>query len=140
MTTATFLPHAPTTEATAATNTAATNTAATTATAADPQSSRAVDAVATEPTPQQDCRRERVVVEADEIVFRAGEATITLSSSGGGVVEIHAPALRLTGDQILSEATDTNTTAGRRVVSEAVGVSELLGRLVRVDGQCVKIS
>lgn len=83
---------------------------------------------------------QQIVVEADEIVFRAGEATITLSKSQGGIVEIHAPTLRLTGDDILSEAAETNTTAGRRVVSEAISVSELLGRLIRVDGQCVKIS
>lgn len=82
----------------------------------------------------------RLVVEADEIVFKAGKATITLSKSSGGIVEIHAPQLRLTGTDILSEATESNTTAGRRVVSEALSVTELLGRLVRVDGQCVKIS
>lgn len=82
----------------------------------------------------------QIVVEAEEIVFRAGDATITLSREQGGIVEIHAPTLRLTGDNILSEATESNTTVGRRIVSEAISVSELLGRLVRVDGQCVRIT
>ena len=84
--------------------------------------------------------KKRIVVEADEIVFKAGDATITLSKADGGIIEIHAPQLRLSGTDIVSEATESNTTAGRNVVSEALSVSELLGRLVRVDGQCVKIS
>ena len=101
---------------------------------------RPQDSTSAKPTSQQEGRPQRIVVEADEIVLKAGEATITLSRSHGGIIEIHAPALRLLGDQILSEATDSNTTVGRRVVSEAISVSELLGRLVRVDGQCIKIS
>lgn len=131
MTTATLVPPAGNPSAETASPPAGSLAAATSPAESSAAGASAAD---TSTAPQQ------IVVEADEIIFRAGEATITLSKSQGGIVEIHAPTLRLTGDDILSEAAETNTTAGRRVVSEAISVSELLGRLVRVDGQCVKIS
>ena len=41
---------------------------------------------------------------------------------------------------IHSAAAETNTVTGRHIVSESLGETELLGKLVRIDGQCVKIS
>ena len=87
-----------------------------------------------------EAKPKRVEIEADEIVFKAGEATITMKKADGGIVEIHAPNLKLTGDNILSEASNNNTTAGKNVICEAISVADLLGKLVRVDGQCVRIS
>ena len=89
-----------------------------------------------QPTPSQD---KQVVVEADEIVFRAGEATLTLKRDGG-VIEIRAPEIRLVGKQITSEAEENHTTKGNMVVSEAGKFSDLLGKLIRINGQCVKIN
>ena len=85
-------------------------------------------------------RPERVVVEADEIVFKAGEATLTLSCRNGGTLEICAPRIQIRGDEVLSEATQTNSVVGHHVVTEAELAADVLGKLIRIDGQCVKIN
>lgn len=83
---------------------------------------------------------ERVVVEADEIVFKAGEATLTLSCRNGGTLEICAPRIQIRGEEVLSEATQTNSVVGHHVVTEAELAADVLGKLIRIDGQCVKIN
>lgn len=81
-----------------------------------------------------------VVVEADEIVFKAGAATLSLSSRDGGTLEIRAPHVRILGENVLSEAEQTNSVVGRNVVTEAELAADVLGKLIRINGQCVKIN
>jgi hypothetical protein len=82
----------------------------------------------------------RIVVEADEIVFKAGGATFTLRNDGNGTIEIAAGSIVLKGEEITSAADQTHTTKGTMIVSEAAKFSDLLGKLIRINGQCVKIN
>jgi len=94
----------------------------------------------TAPTRIEEKPPERVILEADEIVFKVGDATLTLSREGSGTIELRAPNIRLIGDEVHSEATGTNTVVGETVVSEATQTSDLLAKLIRINGQCVKIN
>jgi hypothetical protein len=85
-------------------------------------------------------RPKRIVVEADEIVFKAGEATISLSSANDGTVEIRAAHVHILGEQVVSEARQTNSIVGHDVVTEAALATDVLGKLIRINGQCVKIN
>lgn len=98
---------------------------------ADVESPRAMPAVAAD---------RRLVIDADEIVFRAGGATLTLRNEGAGVIELSAPEIRIHGENVISEASHQHTTRGEFVVSEAAMFSDLLGKLIRINGQCVKIN
>ncbi|QDU41253.1 hypothetical protein Mal4_56180 [Maioricimonas rarisocia] len=92
------------------------------------------------PAPVEEKSPERVILEADEIVFKVGEATLTLSKEGSGTIELRAPNVRLVGEHVLSEASASNTIVGETVVSEATQTSDLLAKLIRINGQCVKIN
>jgi hypothetical protein len=48
--------------------------------------------------------------------------------------------VRIHAEEILSEAQGTNTIAGEHVIAEAEMHADLLGKLIRIDGQCVKIN
>jgi hypothetical protein len=85
-------------------------------------------------------RPERIVIEADEVTFRVGGASLTLTKENGGTLEIRAAKVRIQGEDILTEAAGTNTIAGGNVVAEAELHADLLGKLIRIDGQCVKIN
>jgi hypothetical protein len=81
-----------------------------------------------------------VVVEADQIILKAGEAMLILNRANGGTLEIRAPRVVIHGDDVTSEAEHTNTLAGHSVVTEAVVHADVLGKLIRINGQCVKIN
>jgi hypothetical protein len=83
---------------------------------------------------------EHIVVEADEITLRVGNAVIKLTKENGGTLEIHAANVRIHGNSILSQATQTNSMVGEHVIAEAEMHADLLGKLIRIDGQCVKIN
>jgi hypothetical protein len=83
---------------------------------------------------------QRLVIEADEVTFRVGEAVLSLTKENGGTLEIRARHVRLRGEEIVSQATGTNAVVGEHVVAEAEMHADLLGKLVRIDGQCVKIN
>lgn len=83
---------------------------------------------------------EQLVVEADEITLRVGEAILKLTKENGGTLEIRAANVRILGNSILSHATETNSVVGEHVVAEAEMHADLLGKLIRIDGQCVKIN
>jgi hypothetical protein len=85
-------------------------------------------------------RQDRVVVEAEEITFRVGGASLTLTKENGGTLKIRAARVRIRAEEISSEATGTNAIAGEHVVAEAEMHADLLGKLIRIDGQCVKIN
>jgi hypothetical protein len=85
-------------------------------------------------------RLERLLIEADEITFRVGGATLSLTKENGGTLEIRAGHVRIHAEEILSEAAGTNAITGETVVAEAEMHADLLGKLVRIDGQCVKIN
>lgn len=85
-------------------------------------------------------RLERLLIEADEITFRVGGATLSLTKENGGTLEIRAGHVRIHAEEILSEAAGTNAITGESVVAEAEMHADLLGKLVRIDGQCVKIN
>jgi len=85
-------------------------------------------------------RLERLLIEADEITFRVGGATLSLTKENGGTLEIRAGHVRIQAEEILSEAAGTNAITGEHVVAEAEMHADLLGKLVRIDGQCVKIN
>jgi hypothetical protein len=79
-------------------------------------------------------------VEADTIVFKAGGATLTLRKDSGGTIEIRGAAILVEAENVTSHANQTHTTTGHMVVSEASKFSDLLAKLVRINGQCVKIN
>ena len=83
---------------------------------------------------------ERLLLEADEITFKVGDAVLTMTRENGGTLEIRAPNVRIMGEDVLSEAERTNTIVGENVVSEATMHADLLGKLIRIDGQFVKIN
>jgi hypothetical protein len=88
---------------------------------------------------ETDCP-DRLVIEADEVTFRVGRATLSLTKENGGTLEIRAENVRIFAKEIMSEATGTNAIAGEHVVAEAEMHADLLGKLIRIDGQCVKIN
>lgn len=105
----------------------------------------ALVAAETDRRPQADSlaksdRPDRLVIEADEVTFRVGGATLSLTKENGGTLEIRAVHVRIHAEEILSEATGTNAIAGEQVVAEAKMHADLLGKLIRIDGQCVKIN
>jgi hypothetical protein len=83
---------------------------------------------------------EHLLLEADEITLKVGNVTLTMSQQNGGTLEIRAPHVRIVGEDVHSEAETTNTIVGENVVSEATMHSDLLGKLIRIDGQFVKIN
>ena len=65
---------------------------------------------------------------------------LSLTKENGGTLEIRARHVRLLGEEIVSQATGTNAVIGEHVVAEAEMHADLLGKLIRIDGQCVKIN
>lgn len=91
-------------------------------------------------SPVETDRPDRLVIEADEVTFRVGGATLSLTKENGGTLEIRAAHVRIHAEEILSEAVGTNAITGEHVVAEAEMHADLLGKLIRIDGQCVKIN
>jgi hypothetical protein len=85
-------------------------------------------------------RGKRTVIEAEEIVFRVGQAMLALTRENGGTLEIRAPNVRIAGENIVSMAGGTMSVLGKSVVVEAGENADVMGKLVRIDGQCVKIN
>jgi hypothetical protein len=65
---------------------------------------------------------------------------LILNRANGGTLEIRAPHVLIRGTEVTSEAEQTNTLAGGNVVAEAVVHADVLGKLIRINGQCVKIN
>ncbi len=63
-----------------------------------------------------------------------------MRSDGGGLIEIKAAKVSIVGDEVVSAAATTHTTKGTMVVFEAAKFSDLIGKLIRINGQCVKIN
>jgi hypothetical protein len=83
---------------------------------------------------------EKILIEADEFTVKVGDAILSLTKADGGTLEIRAPHVRIVGDDIISEAVGTNSVVGEHVVAEAAFHADLLGKLIRIDGQFVKIN
>src|SRR5262245_24055246 len=64
---------------------------------------------------ESECR-DRLVIDAEEVTFRVGRATLSLTKENGGTLEIRAAHVRIHAEEILSEAEGTNTIAGEHVV------------------------
>lgn len=85
-------------------------------------------------------KQEQIVLEADEITLKVGDVMLSMTREDGGTLEIRAPRVRIVGEEIISEAEGANTIAGDSVVSEARLHNDVLGKLIRIDGQCVQIN